>query len=217
MDTKHEVKQVLTILKQHIPNPQTELNYQTPFQLMIAVILSAQCTDKRVNMVTPNLFEKFPDAQSLSKATFEEVFSIIKSISYPNNKSKHIIEAAKILMEKYEGKIPNTLEELTKIPGVGRKTANVLLSVLYKKPAMAVDTHVQRVVNRLGWVNTKNPLQTEKALLELIQPDDIPDAHHLIILHGRYTCKAKNPDCMNCPISIYCDEFHNKNPQFSSN
>ncbi len=210
MDIKQEVKQVLTILKQHIPNPQTELEYQTPFQLMIAVILSAQCTDKRVNQVTPSLFEKFPDAQSLSKATFEEVFPLIKSISYPNNKSKHILEASKILIENYDGEIPNSLEELTKIPGVGRKTANVLLSVLYNQPAMAVDTHVQRVVNRLGWVKTKNPLQTEKALLELIEPQDIPDAHHLIILHGRYTCKAKNPDCSNCPITLYCDEYQEK-------
>lgn len=210
MDIQQEVKEVLTILKQHIPNPQTELNYQTPFQLMIAVILSAQCTDKRVNSVTPKLFEQFPDAQSLANATFEEVFSYIQSISYPNNKTKHIIEAAKIIAEKYNGEIPHLLEELIKIPGVGRKTANVLLSVLYKQPAMAVDTHVQRVVNRLGWVNSKNPLQIEKVLLQLIDPEDIPDAHHLLILHGRYTCKAKNPHCNQCPIILYCDEYTKK-------
>lgn len=210
MDIQQEVKEVLTILKQHIPNPQTELNYQTPFQLMIAVILSAQCTDKRVNSVTPKLFEQFPDAQSLANATFEEVFPYIQSISYPNNKTKHIIEAAKIIAEKYNGEIPHLLEELIKIPGVGRKTANVLLSVLYKQPAMAVDTHVQRVVNRLGWVNSKNPLQIEKVLLQLIDPEDIPDAHHLLILHGRYTCKAKNPHCNQCPIILYCDEYTKK-------
>lgn len=209
---KQEVKEILKILKQHIPNPQTELIYQTPFQLMVAVILSAQCTDKRVNMVTPQLFAKYPDAQTLAKASFDEVFSIIKSISYPNNKTKHLIEASKILVEKYDGEIPNSLKDLIQIPGIGRKTANVLLSVLYKQPAMAVDTHVQRVVNRLGWVKTKNPLQTEKILMKLIDPDDIPDAHHLLILHGRYTCKAKKPECFQCPIAFYCKFYqHNSN------
>lgn len=210
MDIQQEVKEVLSILKQHIPNPQTELNYQTPFQLMIAVILSAQCTDKRVNSVTSKLFKQFPDAQSLANSTFDEVFPYIQSISYPNNKTKHIIEAAKIVIDEYNGEIPSRLEELIKIPGVGRKTANVLLSVLYKQPAMAVDTHVQRVVNRLGWVNSKNPLQIEKSLLQLIDPEDIPDAHHLLILHGRYTCKAKNPHCNACQITDYCDEYVNK-------
>jgi len=155
MKSKQEIKHVLQILLKYIPEPKTELVYHTPFQLMVAVILSAQCTDERVNRVTPSLFEKYPDAESLSKASYEELFSLIKSISYPNNKTKHLLEASKILIEKYQGRVPETFEELTQIPGVGRKTANVLLSVLYQKPAMAVDTHVQRVVNRLGWVKTR--------------------------------------------------------------
>jgi endonuclease-3 len=207
MKSKQEIKHVLQILRKYIPEPKTELVYHTPFQLMVAVILSAQCTDERVNRVTPSLFEKYPDAESLSKASYEELFSLIKSISYPNNKTKHLLEASKILIEKYQGRVPETLEELTQIPGVGRKTANVLLSVLYQKPAMAVDTHVQRVVNRLGWVKTQNPLQTEKKLLQLIEPEDIPDAHHLLILHGRYTCKAKKPNCTSCPIRDFCDFY----------
>ena len=207
MKSKQEIKHILQILRKYIPEPKTELVYHTPFQLMVAVILSAQCTDERVNKVTPSLFEKYPDAESLSKASYEELFSLIKSISYPNNKTKHLLEASKILVEKYQGRVPETLEELTQIPGVGRKTANVLLSVLYQKPAMAVDTHVQRVVNRLGWVKTQNPLQTEKKLLQLIEPQDIPDAHHLLILHGRYTCKAKKPNCTSCPIQDFCDFY----------
>jgi len=207
MKSKQEIKHILQILRKYIPEPKTELVYHTPFQLMVAVILSAQCTDERVNKVTPSLFEKYPDAESLSKASYEELFSLIKSISYPNNKTKHLLEASKILVEKYQGRVPETLEELTQIPGVGRKTANVLLSVLYQKPAMAVDTHVQRVVNRLGWVKTQNPLQTEKKLLQLIEPEDIPDAHHLLILHGRYTCKAKKPNCTSCPIRDFCDFY----------
>jgi endonuclease-3 len=207
MKSKQEIKHILQILREYIPEPKTELVYHTPFQLMVAVILSAQCTDERVNKVTPSLFEKYPDAESLSKASYEELFSLIKSISYPNNKTKHLLEASKILVEKYQGRVPETLEELTQIPGVGRKTANVLLSVLYQKPAMAVDTHVQRVVNRLGWVKTQNPLQTEKKLLQLIEPQDIPDAHHLLILHGRYTCKAKKPNCTSCPIRDFCDFY----------
>ena len=207
MKSKQEIKHILQILRKYIPEPKTELVYHTPFQLMVAVILSAQCTDERVNKVTPSLFEKYPDAESLSKASYEELFSLIKSISYPNNKTKHLLEASKILVEKYQGRVPETLEELTQIPGVGRKTANVLLSVLYQKPAMAVDTHVQRVVNRLGWVKTQNPLQTEKKMLQLIEPQDIPDAHHLLILHGRYTCKAKKPNCTSCPIRDFCDFY----------
>ena len=207
MKSKQEIKHILQILRKYIPEPKTELVYHTPFQLMVAVILSAQCTDERVNKVTPSLFEKYPDAESLSKASYEELFSLIKSISYPNNKTKHLLEASKILVEKYQGRVPETLEELTQIPGVGRKTANVLLSVLYQKPAMAVDTHVQRVVNRLGWVKTQNPLQTEKKMLQLIEPQDIPDAHHLLILHGRYTCKAKKPNCTSCPIQDFCDFY----------
>jgi len=207
MELKNKVKKVLEILKLHIPNPVTELEYQTPFQLMVAVILSAQCTDKRVNEITPNLFQKFPDAKSFAKASFDEVFPLIKSISYPNNKTKHLIEASKILVDKYNEKIPDNLEDLILIPGVGRKTANVLLSVLYNKPALAVDTHVQRVANRLGWVNTQNVLQIEKILTQLIDPNEIPIAHHLLILHGRYTCKAKNPNCTDCPIQKYCDFF----------
>ena len=210
MKLKNKVKKVLEILKLHIPNPVTELEYQTPFQLMVAVILSAQCTDKRVNEITPNLFQKFPDAKSFAKASFDEVFPLIKSISYPNNKTKHLIEASKILVDKYNEKIPDNLEDLILIPGVGRKTANVLLSVLYNKPALAVDTHVQRVANRLGWVNTQNVLQIEKILTQLINPNEIPIAHHLLILHGRYTCKAKNPNCTDCPIQKYCDFFQSK-------
>lgn len=210
MKLKNKVKKVLEILKLHIPNPVTELEYQTPFQLMVAVILSAQCTDKRVNEITPNLFQKFPDAKSFAKASFDEVFPLIKSISYPNNKTKHLIEASKILVDKYNEKIPDNLEDLILIPGVGRKTANVLLSVLYNKPALAVDTHVQRVANRLGWVNTQNVLQIEKILTQLIDPNEIPIAHHLLILHGRYTCKAKNPNCTDCPIQKYCDFFQSK-------
>lgn len=204
MNLQEHILTTLQRLQQVITNPVTELHYTNPYELLVAVILSAQCTDKRVNQTTPAFFEQFPDVHSLSKASFEQVYPLIKSISYPNNKAKNLILAAQSLVQKHNAQIPDTLEELLQIPGVGRKTANVLLSVLYNKPAMAVDTHVLRVSNRLGWIQSNNPLQVEKLLTEHIPEELIPQAHHLLILHGRYTCTAKKPKCAECVLADLC-------------
>lgn len=208
MTRKERFDFVISYFQQHAPNAETELLYDNPYQLLVAVILSAQCTDKRVNMTTPAIFEKYPDAASLSKATLEELFPLIRSISYPNNKTKHLIGMANMLMEKFHGEIPLTVEELVQLPGVGRKTANVITSVVDQQPNMAVDTHVFRVSARIGLtVGAKTPLATEKQLLQFIPQDLVHVAHHWLILHGRYTCVARNPKCDQCGLTPACKYF----------
>jgi endonuclease-3 len=196
MTIKERYAQVIAYFQQQAPNAETELLYDNPFQLLVAVVLSAQCTDKRVNLTTPSLFERFPDAEALSKASVEEVFSIIKSISYPNNKAKHLVGLGKMLVGKFGGQVPMTVEELVTLPGVGRKTANVITSVIDAQPNMAVDTHVFRVSARLGLTrNAKTPLAAEKQLIKHIPKELIHKAHHWLILHGRYVCTARAPQC----------------------
>ncbi len=194
----------------HQPNAQTELNYNNPFELLVAVILSAQCTDKRVNLVTPNLFNKFPTPSSLAQADLADVFDCIKSISYPNNKAKHLIGMAQILVTEFKEIIPSDVSLLQKMPGVGRKTANVIASIIYEAPTMAVDTHVFRVSKRLGLSNGKTPLAVENDLTKNIPNDKIRIAHHWLILHGRYICTARNPQCGKCPIQGMCIFFGNR-------
>ena len=196
---------VLAYFQEHIPEAETELIYDDPYQLLVAVILSAQCTDKRVNLTTPTIFERYPDAGSLSKASFEDLFPLIKSISYPNNKTKHLIGMGQMLMEQFDGKVPMTVDELVKLPGVGRKTANVITSVIDQQPNMAVDTHVFRVSARLGLTTgAKTPLQTEQQLVKFIPKELVHKAHHWLILHGRYTCLARNPKCVSCGLTEVC-------------
>ncbi|HAS44692.1 MAG TPA: endonuclease III [Microscillaceae bacterium] len=194
------------------PDPKTELNYRTPYELLVAVILSAQCTDKRVNLVTPALFDKFPTPELLKESYFDELFPYIRSISYPNNKTKHLLGMAKMLVDDFESEIPNTIEDLQKLPGVGRKTANVIASVIYNKPTMAVDTHVFRVSKRLGMVNQnlKTPLEVEKTLVKYIPEELIPKAHHWLILHGRYICLARTPKCDECALTSFCRYYEKK-------
>ncbi len=190
------------------PNAETELLYDSPFELLVAVILSAQCTDKRVNLTTPAIFEKFPTPKALSEASFEELFPLIRSISYPNNKAKHLIGMAKMLMEDFQGEVPMTVEALVKLPGVGRKTANVITSVIDSQPNMAVDTHVFRVSARVGLTkNAKTPLAAEKQLIKHFPPQLIHVAHHWLILHGRYVCTARSPHCSTCGIKDICLYF----------
>lgn len=194
-----------------MPVAETELNYDSPFHLLIAVILSAQCTDKRVNMVTPALFEAFPTPEVLAVSNADAVFEYIKSISYPNNKAKNLVGMAKRLMSEFGGEVPDTLEELESLPGVGRKTANVMLIVAFNKPAMPVDTHVFRVSNRLGLTNnSKTPEQTEKELMKNIPEKYLSRAHHWLILHGRYICQARKPKCEECGLTLYCKYFSKK-------
>ena len=196
---------VLDYFLQHHPVAETELLYTDPFELVVAVILSAQCTDKRVNIITPPLFQKFPNAPSLAAADPADVFNLIRSCSYPNNKTKNLIGMAKALVGNYDGILPSDVDELQKIPGIGRKTANVLASVIYKKPALAVDTHVFRVSARLGLsTNAKNPLQTEQQLVRYIPENLRSIAHHWLILHGRYVCQARKPLCTECGLKTFC-------------
>lgn len=208
MTLRERFDAVIETLERNMPEPETELNYDSPFHLLLAVILSAQCTDKRVNQVTPALFKAYPGVESLAEASEEEVFEYIRSVSYPNNKTRHIINAARMLRDEFGSEIPQSLDELVKLPGVGRKTANVMLSVVWNKAAMAVDTHVFRVSERIGLTtNSKTPLATEKRLVKYIPSDKIAKAHHWLILHGRYVCTARNPKCRNCAISDYCRYF----------
>ncbi|MEJ7768143.1 MAG: endonuclease III [Chitinophagaceae bacterium] len=208
MTRKERFQFVINYFQQHSPDPETELIYYDPFQLLVAVILSAQCTDKRVNITTPAVFEKYPDAHALSKAAYEDLFSLIKSISYPGNKSRHLLGMAKMLVEKYNGSVPMTVEELIQLPGVGRKTANVITSVIDKQPNMAVDTHVFRVSARLGLTsNAKTPLATEMQLLKYVPAALIHKTHHWIILHGRYICVARSPKCELCGLKAACRYF----------
>jgi len=194
-------------LSKKFPSPKTELHYETPFQLLIATLLAAQCTDKRVNMVTPSLFKDYPDAKSMSQLSVEEIKEKIKSINFFNNKAKHIAELCKTLVEKHNGEVPQTLEELTALAGVGRKTAHVVMSNAFGKPVLAVDTHVFRVSNRLGLVKANNVLDTEKQLMKYLKPEHVGDFHHYLILHGRYTCKAKSPDCHLCELTHVCSYY----------
>ncbi|NII24186.1 endonuclease III [Pseudoflavitalea sp. X16] len=211
MTRKERFDFVISYFQQHAPDAETELLYDNPYQLLVAVILSAQCTDKRVNMTTPAIFEKYPDAASLSKATFDELFPLIRSISYPNNKTKHLIGMANMLMEQFNGQVPLTVEELVQLPGVGRKTANVITSVVDQQPNMAVDTHVFRVSARIGLtVGAKTPLATEKQLLQYIPKELVHVAHHWLILHGRYICVARNPKCEECGLRPVC-KYYQKN------
>lgn len=205
MTVKERYKQVLAYFAEEMPVAETELNYTTPFELLVAVVLSAQCTDKRVNMVTPALFMEYPTAERMAKASVEDIFEYIKSISYPNNKAKHLVGLAQRLVADYGGEVPQGRDELVKLPGVGRKTANVISAVIYEEPTMAVDTHVFRVSERIGLTTgSKTPLQTELRLLKYIPEELIPRAHHWLILHGRYVCTARNPKCISCGLRPAC-------------
>jgi len=209
MTKKERYKFVIDYFQKHLPEAETELDYEDPYELIVAVILSAQCTDKRVNLTTPAIFKKFPDVAALSKTNFDELFPFIKSISYPNNKTKHLIGMAKMVIEKFDGKIPMTVDELIQLPGVGRKTANVITSVVDKQPNMAVDTHVFRVSKRIGLVpaTSKTPFAVEKELIKNIPRELIHKAHHWLILHGRYICVARNPKCEECGVRSACRYF----------
>ena len=208
MTRKELYQKVTDYFQTAMPVAETELHYDDPFQLLIAVILSAQCTDKRVNMITPPLFRDFPTPEALAAATPEVVFEYIKSVSYPNNKAKHLVGMARMLVKDFRSQVPDTLEELVKLPGVGRKTANVIQSVVFHKAAMAVDTHVFRVSHRIGLVpkSCTTPLATEKYLMKYLPEAIVPTAHHWLILHGRYVCTARNPKCHECGLNGLCKE-----------
>lgn len=211
MTIKERYKFALDYFQEVIPNAETELVYDSPFQLLVAVILSAQCTDVRVNLTTPAIFSKYPTSKNLSEATFEELYPLIKSISYPNNKTKHLIGMAKLLEEKFNGNVPMTVDELVLLPGVGRKTANVITSVIDEQPNMAVDTHVFRVSARLGLTNkATTPLAAEKQLIKHIPSEMVHKAHHWLILFGRYHCTARNPKCEGCGLQQICKYYKSK-------
>jgi endonuclease III len=208
MKRKDRYRFSIAYFEEKYPDAETELIYDNPFQLLVAVILSAQCTDKRVNLTTPSIFEKYASPAALSKATFDDLFPLIKSISYPNNKTKHLIGMANMLVEKFNGQVPMTVEELVLLPGVGRKTANVITSVIDQQPNMAVDTHVFRVSARIGLtVNAKTPLATEKQLIENVPRELVHKFHHWLILHGRYICIARNPRCEICGLTSVCKYY----------
>ena len=209
MTRKERFEKVIAYFSTNQPKAETELHYETPFQLLIAVILSAQCTDKRINIVTPKLFADFPTPKALASSNFDELFPYIRTVSYPNNKTKHLLGMAQMLVTKFNSEVPSTIQELVQLPGVGRKTANVIASVVYDMPAMAVDTHVFRVSARLGLtVNAKTPRQTEEQLIKYIPEQYIATAHHWLILHGRYICVARSPKCMECPIWYFCKSYN---------
>ena len=211
MTIKQRYEGILEAFSQTMPDPKTELHYDTPFHLLLAVILSAQCTDKRINIVTPALFERYPTPEDLAASSEEEVYEYIKSVTFPNNKSRSLIRAARVLIDEFGGEMPSDIDSLMKLPGVGRKTANVMLAVVWNKAAMAVDTHVFRVSNRLGLTNnSKTPLETERTLCLYIPEEQIPRAHHWLILHGRYVCKARRPDCPNCTLTAFCKTYQKK-------
>ncbi len=210
MTQEERYQGVLGWFAEDMPVAETELHYNNPYELMVAVILSAQCTDKRVNMVTPALFERFPDPASMAAATAEEIYALIKSVSYPNNKAKHLRDMARKLTEDFNGEVPADMELLQTLPGVGRKTANVIMAVAFGQPAMPVDTHVFRVTNRIGLVTAKTPLETEKQLVKSIPTRILSKAHHWFILHGRYVCTARKPKCDECGIKHWCDYFSKK-------
>ncbi len=209
MKKKELYNHVISYFEEIMPVAETELHYENPFQLLIAVILSAQCTDKRVNLITPKLFNDFPTPESLAASSAEVVFEYIRSISYPNNKAKHLVGMAQMLIRDFQGEVPDTLEELIKLPGVGRKTANVIQAVVFNKATMAVDTHVFRVSHRIGLVSERctTPFATEKELVKYIPDRIIPKAHHWLILHGRYTCTSRSPKCNDCGLKIWCNYY----------
>ena len=206
MNKKERYDKILGHFREKMPVVTTELDFGSTFQLLVAVVLSAQCTDKRINQVTPDLFAHYPDAKSMAKAEEEEVFEWIKSVSYPNAKAKHLVEMARVLMEKFNGEVPSTLDELLTLPGVGRKTANVIQSVAFGKATLAVDTHVFRVAHRLGLVSKSDntPYKVEMALTKYIPDEDTPNAHHWLLLHGRYVCTARKPHCEKCELASFC-------------
>lgn len=211
MNKKERYRLFVEYFSKHQPEAETELDYSNPYELLVAVILSAQCTDKRVNIVTKDLFKRFPEADSLAEADVAEVFQYIKSISYPNNKSKHLVGMAKILVQDFKNKVPSDVNDLQKMPGVGRKTANVIASVIYNVPVMAVDTHVFRVSARVGLTtNAKTPLEAEKQLVKYMPKEVIHLSHHWLILHGRYICQARKPKCGECQIVHFC-KYNKKN------
>ncbi|HXC06701.1 MAG TPA: endonuclease III [Bacteroidia bacterium] len=213
MNKKERFTAVLDYFSTHMPVAETELQYSNPYELLVAVILSAQCTDKRVNLTTPALFKAFPTPEVMAAASSDEVFNYIRSISYPNNKAKHLVGMAHMLVHDFKGLVPSDVDSLQKLPGVGRKTANVIASVVYHKPTLAVDTHVFRVAARLGLTtNAKTPLATEKQLMKYIPEAQVMIAHHWLILHGRYTCLARSPKCEECGLRAFCKYYaaHNK-------
>jgi endonuclease-3 len=211
MTTKQRFEHILAWFEANMPVAESELNYRNPYELLVAVMLSAQCTDKRVNMVTPALFEAYPTPELLAKATSDEVFEYVKSVSYPRSKAEHLVAMAQRLVEVYHGEVPDTIEELQTMQGVGRKTANVVCAVIWNQPTMAVDTHIFRVSERIGLTTgSKNPLQTERQLVKHIPAEVIPKAHHWLLLHGRYVCQARKPKCEQCGIAEFC-RFFEKN------
>ena len=208
MTKKQRYEGIIRYFLEHNPNAQTELIYHTPFELLVAVILSAQCTDKRVNMVAPDLLRAFPTPKRMFETTEEEIYAYIRSVSYPNNKARHLLAAAQRIVNDYGGEVPSDYDALLSLPGVGRKTANVMVSVLWNEPKMAVDTHVFRVSNRIGLTNnSKTPYETEMELTRNIPQQYIPQAHHWLILHGRYVCVARNPKCKDCGITAFCKYY----------
>ena len=208
MKTSERFEHILAWFDANMPVAESELNYSNPYELLVAVMLSAQCTDKRVNMVTPALFAAYPSPQDLAKATSDEVFEYVKSVSYPRSKAEHLVQMAQRLVEAYNGIVPDNIDDLQTLQGVGRKTANVVCAVIWNQPAMAVDTHIYRVSERLGLTtNSKNPLQTEKQLVKYIPADVIPKAHHWLLLHGRYVCQARKPQCNTCGLREFCRYF----------
>ena len=212
MTIKQRVEGIIAYFQQAMPVAESELNYRNPFELLVAVILSAQCTDKRVNLTTPALFEAYPTPEKMAQATAEEIFAYIRSISYPNNKARHLAAMARMLVEEFGGEVPSDLKELQRLPGVGRKTANVVGAVVWQKEVMPVDTHVFRVAARIGLTRgAKTPLQTELQLEKLIPSHLLPVAHHWLILHGRYVCTARSPKCADCGIQALCRDFSTKN------
>lgn len=212
MTKKQRFDQILAWFEANMPVAESELNFSNPFELLVAVMLSAQCTDKRVNMVTPALFAAYPTAEKLAQATQEEVLRYVHSVSYPNSKAGHLVGMAKQLVTNFAGQVPNSVEALVTLPGVGRKTANVVCAVIWNQPTMAVDTHIFRVSERLGLTtNSKNPLQTEKTLVKYIPESIIPKAHHWLLLHGRYTCLARKPKCDICGLTSYCRYYQQHN------
>lgn len=212
MKIKEKYDRIIDWFSENMISAKSELDFTNPYELVVAVVLSAQCTDKRVNLVTPALFEAYPTPLALSKAEYEDVLRYISSVSYPNNKAKHLLGLAKVLTEKFNGIVPDNLEDLQTLPGVGRKTANVVMAVAFNKPAMPVDTHVFRVSHRLGLVpsSATTPLSVEKKLVKNIPLELLADAHHWLLLHGRYVCKALKPECNNCGISLYCSFYQKK-------
>jgi len=207
MTRKERFKGITEWFAANVPVAETELHYDTPFQLLVAVILSAQCTDKRVNMTTPDIFAKYPDAKSMSAASFQELFPLVQSISYPNSKTRHLIGMAAMIEDRFEGEVPSDIDSLMSLPGVGRKTANVIASIIYNKPVIAVDTHVFRVAHRLGLSDGKTPEAVEKDLEAQIPAQKRSIAHHWLILHGRYVCTARHPACDKCGISSWCRAY----------